>query len=259
MHLVCMDLSHSTCLLCRMRKRRRMEADSNLLFSNPTYHKSSSEAISIECHVKPWKFMKQNTAEVSNSSQLLGLSSSCYPIIRKTDLLTFHFSQECMAMLESAPPSGGGGEKLNNQDAACSRSLQKAPLPPDHPDNSINNLLEEHKVDSTSCKDHPVLMPSPVAGGKNIYKPGRVKNVNEEKLSWEWCVFRTVLCEQHSCKELCDTVYITVDSFLNLSCCIKSLVCMYRYAHGRFCLGWNARSVWVFVYLARCERMLIFF
>jgi hypothetical protein len=70
-------------------------------------------------------------------------------------------------------------DKLNNHEVA--RGAKALPSDPDH---SINNLLEEHKSDTSSAT---VLLPQPstldsVKHSKNIYKPGRVKNTNEDKV-----------------------------------------------------------------------------
>ena len=85
-------------------------------------------------------------------------------------------------MLE--PPSPPSEEKLNNQEAAaCMVQKQSSP---EHPDNSINNFLEESIQDcGGACAAKPQVLSRPQNDSqlhsKNIYKPGRVKNVNEAK------------------------------------------------------------------------------
>ncbi len=49
----------------RQRKRREACELTTLTFANPTYHRSSSEHISIERRVKPWRFFRYDKNDVS--------------------------------------------------------------------------------------------------------------------------------------------------------------------------------------------------
>ena len=53
-------------LLVWRRQRRKMQLaeHTTLTFANPTYHRSSSEHISIERRVKPWRFFRYDKNEV---------------------------------------------------------------------------------------------------------------------------------------------------------------------------------------------------